>query len=97
MTQITLSDLLLQGDKRNPATLYTQLRQQGPLCYVSDFGGTGAWVVTTYEDAIAVLKDPRFIRDSHKVAPPEDGQRSSSNIASLLTLGTWRRDMATVD
>ncbi len=97
MTQITLSDLLLQADKRNPATLYTQLRQQGPLCYVSDFGGTGAWVVTTYEDAIVVLKDPRFIRDSHKVAPPEDEQHSSGNIASLLKLVTWRRDMATVD
>ena len=97
MTQITLGDLLLRADKRNPAALHAQLRQQGPLCYVNDFGGTGAWVVTTYEDAIAILKDPRFIRDSHKVAPSEDGQHSIGDVASLLKLRTWRRDMGTAD
>jgi len=67
MEQITMNDLLLQESKRNPSAFYAQLRQQEPLCYVADFGGRGAWIATTYEDAIAILKDPRFIRDRRKV------------------------------
>src|SRR5258708_3985453 len=55
-------------------------------------------IVTTYDDAIAILKDPRFIKDTQKVSKPSDGQDAARESASVLQrFLTWRRDMLTVD
>jgi len=98
MEPITVSDLISQGAKRHPAALFEHLRAQAPLAYVSAFGGFGAaWVATAYEDAAAILKDPRFIRDVQKVARPPVDQAQSDAIASLAKLFAWRRDMLQVD
>jgi len=35
------------------------------------------WLVTSYDDAVAILKDPRFTMDWHKVMPGESGQASA--------------------
>ncbi len=74
MTQkITVSDLLTQETKSNPSVFYAHLRTQEPLIYVDDFLGMGkAWIVTNYEDAIMLLKDPRFTKDRRKVLSPVD-------------------------
>jgi cytochrome P450 len=78
MTQkITVSDLLTPETKRNPSAFYAHLRAQEPLTYVDDFLGMGkAWIVTNYDDAIALLKDPRFTKDRRKVLPAGDEQTS---------------------
>lgn len=73
MTEITINDLLSQETKRDPHTFYAQLRSMEPLYYVE---GLNAWVVTTYEDALFVLKDPRFTKDNRKIAQPGNGQDS---------------------
>ncbi len=74
MTQeITINDLLTQETKRNPAAFYARLRAQEPITYLGDFLGMGnTWIVTNYDDAIAVLKDPRFTKDRRKVLSPAD-------------------------
>ena len=79
MTQkITVSDLLTQDTKSNPSAFYAHLRQD-LLTYVDDFLGMGsAWIVTNYDDAIALLKDPRFTKDKRKVLSPGDEQASNS-------------------
>jgi cytochrome P450 len=98
MEPITVSDLTSQDAKRHPAALFERLRAQEPLAYVATFGGFGAaWVATAYEDAAAILKDPRFIRDVQKVARPPADQAQSDAIASLAKLFAWRRDMLQVD
>jgi cytochrome P450 len=78
MTQkITVSDLLTPETKRNPSAFYAHLRAQEPLTYVDDFLGMGkAWIVTNYDDAIALLKDPRFTKDKRKVLSAGDEQTS---------------------
>lgn len=64
MVQITLSDLISQETKRHPSAFYGKLRAQEPLSYVTG-NGMGFWIATTYKDAIAILKDPRFINVDH--------------------------------
>src|SRR5260370_9317546 len=57
-----------------------------------------SWIVTTYDDTIAVLKDPRFIKDTHKVSKPWERQDAAGENASVVDrFLTWRRDMLTVD
>ena len=94
MTQLTLSDLLAQETRRNLAAFFAHLREQGPLVHVADFGGMGSvWIATNYDDAIALLKDPRLTKDARKVLPPENGQSSDQGSPFLLLI----RNMLTVD
>jgi len=75
MEQITFADLLAQETKRDPVAFSARLREQGPLIHLTGpFGMGEAWIVTTYDDTIAILKDPRFIKDIQKVLPAEERQ-----------------------
>jgi cytochrome P450 len=85
MEQITFTDLLSQETKRDPVAFSARLREQGPLIHLtSPFGMGESWIVTTYDDAIAILKDPRFIKDTQKVSKPSDGQDAARESASVL-------------
>src|SRR4051794_6305692 len=42
---------------------YQFLREQAPLYQMRDPLGEAYWVITRYEDVLAVLKDPRFIKN----------------------------------
>ncbi|OLB34639.1 MAG: cytochrome P450, partial [Ktedonobacter sp. 13_2_20CM_53_11] len=99
MGQITFTDLLSQETKRDPVAFSARLREQGPLIHLtSPFSMGESWIVTTYDDTIAVLKDPRFIKDTHKVSKPSERQDAAGENASVIDLFlTWRRDMLTVD
>jgi cytochrome P450 len=101
MGQITFTDLLSQATKRDPITFFTRLREQGPLINLATplSMGTGeSWIATTYDDAIAILKDPRFIKDMQKFSAPDGSQASSGENTSMIQqFLTWRRDMLTVD
>jgi len=99
MGQITFTDLLSQETKRDPVAFSARLREQGPLIHLtSPFSMGESWIVTTYDDTIAVLKDPRFIKDTHKVSKPSERQDAAGENASVIDrFLTWRRDMLTVD
>ncbi len=99
MGQITFTDLLSQETKRDPIAFSARLREQEPLIHLTGpFGMGESWIVATYNDAIAILKDPRFTKDIQKVSPPEDGQDTAGERASIIhRFLTWRRDMLTVD
>jgi cytochrome P450 len=92
--KITVSDLLTQETKRNPAAFYAHLREQEPLIHVDDFLGIGkAWIVTNYDDALVLLKDPRFTKDRRKVVSTEDEQTSIPENPFLVLM----QNMLTVD
>ena len=55
------------------------------------------WVATNYGDVIAILKDPRFIKDRQKLFPSEAKQRSTGAGPSHYEPLAWRRDMLMVD
>lgn len=96
MGQITFTDLFPQDSKRNLVSFSTKMHALGPLIHVGDVFGMGeAWVVTSYDDALATLKDPRFSRDIHKVL--KDGQSGVEDSNFLRQFLTWRRDLLTVD
>jgi cytochrome P450 len=92
--KITMSDLLTQETKRNPLVFYAHLRAQEPIAYIDDFLGMGkAWIVTNYDDTIALLKDPRFTKDKRKVLAPGDEQNDIPENPFLVLM----QNMLTVD
>ncbi len=99
MGQIAFTDLLAQEVKRDPVAFFARLREQGPLLRLTaPFGMGESWMVTNYDDTVAVLKDPRFIKDAQKILPPQAGQDAAGESASAIErFLTWRRDMLTVD
>lgn len=95
MEKITFADLLSQATKRDLVAFSTHLREQGPLVRCEGLFGTGdAWIVTTYEDALALLKDARFIKDQRKGFSQQDVQQTTDVMRRFLT---FRHDMLTVD
>jgi cytochrome P450 PksS len=99
MGQITFTDLLAQEVKRDPISFFARLREQGPLAHLTVPLGEGkAWLATNYEDTVALLKDPRLIKDVQKIVPLQAGQESTGeNVSVLQQFLNWRRDMLTVD
>ena len=57
-------------------TLYARLREESPIARASIGGGVSGWLVTRYDDVLAVLKDERFANDrnnapAHSTPPME--------------------------
>ncbi|HZO76215.1 MAG TPA: cytochrome P450 [Ktedonobacteraceae bacterium] len=95
MEKITFADLLSQATKRDLVAFSTHLREQGPLIRCGNPFGTGdSWIVTTYEDAIALLKDARFVKDQRKVFSQQDARQTNDVVRRFLT---FRHDMLTAD
>jgi cytochrome P450 len=49
--------------KANPYPIYERLRAETPVVRARLGTGYSAWLATRYDDAVAVLKDPRFTKD----------------------------------
>lgn len=92
MVQITMNDLLSQETRRHPLAFSAHLREQGSLVSFNDdvLSMGKAWIVTAYDDAMTLLKDPRFIKGK----PLSDGEGSSELCPQTPgRLLSWRRDM----
>lgn len=48
----------------DPPELLAELRKRDPIAKVALWDGRDAWLITRYDDAYAVLRDPRFSADS---------------------------------
>jgi cytochrome P450 len=57
--------------KANPYPTYAELRSTAPIHRISLPDGRGVWLVTRYEDVLAIFKDERFVKDWRKVLTPE--------------------------
>lgn len=84
MAQFTLDDVF--SHQHNPYPYYAQLREQGPLSHFS-WRGVDMWLATTYDDAITILKDPRFTLDRRKLVAAEDRQTAEKKPAYVPLLG----------
>ena len=51
----------------NPYPMFKQLREQNPIQRMELLDG---WVLTSYDDVVRVLKDPRFSADRRKARTP---------------------------
>ncbi|MEK3886271.1 cytochrome P450 family protein [Bacillus sp. FSL K6-3431] len=66
-TEPLTSSLFTKGFTENPYPAYAKLREEDPVSYVLLPDGQYAWMITRYEDALAALKDQRFIKDYTKL------------------------------
>ena len=57
--------------KANPYPTYALLRSSAPIHRITLPDGRGVWLVTRYEDVLAIFKDERFVKDWRKVLTPE--------------------------
>ncbi len=102
MKTLTFADLISQDTEKTPYAFYGKLREQGSLSYIADFGGMGgAWIATNYDDALTILKDPRFLKDARLLKERQDyfhsEQGSFQGEISWKNSLLWRRDMLLVD
>ncbi|GCE31713.1 cytochrome P450 [Dictyobacter alpinus] len=89
MTEMTFATLISQENKKDPHAFYAHLRATEPIFYVQDLN---TWIVTTYEDALLVLRDPRFTKDNRKIVPSEKGLNPMDETAAQMM-----RNMLMVD
>lgn len=66
---ITQPDFASPQFKANPYPFYARLRAEAPLYPMTLPNKQPAWLVTRYEDALAVLKDEQFAKDPRNAAP----------------------------
>lgn len=70
------TDLMSQEHKADPFSFYARLRAEAPVAKWSIMGVGEIWLVTRYDDVVAVLKDKRFAKDprnaGRKVREPTD-------------------------
>jgi cytochrome P450 len=71
MTQPPRVDLLDPAFKANPYRVYAELRSRAPVHRVELPDGRGVWLITRYDDVLAVLKDTRFVKDWRNALTPE--------------------------
>src|SRR5918911_4843985 len=71
MQQSPQVDLFDPTFKANPYPTYAQLRWTAPVHRVAMPDGRNIWLVTRYEDAVAVFRDERFVKDWRSVMTPE--------------------------
>ncbi|TKD09903.1 cytochrome P450 family protein [Polyangium fumosum] len=64
-------DILAPGFKANPFPFYARLRAEAPVFPTKLKDGRTAFLVTRYDDVVAVLKDPRFAKDRSAVLTPD--------------------------
>ncbi|MEU7137372.1 cytochrome P450 [Streptomyces sp. NPDC046261] len=80
------------GFARDPYPYYARLRSQGPAARVPLANGTHAWLVTGYEQARAVLADPRFSN-----VPPAGAGRPKPDSPAQRARGCLARHMLNSD
>jgi cytochrome P450 len=64
-------DLFDPAFKVNPYPTYARLRSTAPVHRTTLPDGRDVWLITRYDDVLAVLKDERFGKDWRKVMTPE--------------------------
>jgi cytochrome P450 len=71
MPQPPQVDLFDPTFKANPYRTYAELRSSVPIHRASLPDGRSVWLVTRYEDVLAIFKDEQFVKDWRKALTPE--------------------------
>ncbi|QBD74932.1 cytochrome P450 [Ktedonosporobacter rubrisoli] len=83
MPDYTLADFGTPAFNQNPFPIWEQLRQNEPLYRMDLPDGSHAWMITHYDDILAISKDPRFIRDAKKLVPEEVRENMPPSVAAV--------------
>ena len=61
--------------KDDPHPVFARLRAEAPVCRLRFPGKLPTWMVTRYDDVVALLKDERFLKDWRAALTPEQAAR----------------------
>lgn len=62
--------ILNPESRANPQAIYARMRQSDPVCrLVGPQSGNSFWFFTRYQDVVAILKDPRFVKNVRSLPP----------------------------
>src|SRR5712691_2685283 len=61
--------------KANPYPFYARLRAEAPVYRMTLPTRETAWLITRYDNAAAVLRDERFVKDTANALTPEQAAR----------------------
>ena len=70
MNTITVPNLASPEFKANPYPFYARLRADAPIFRATLPSREPAWLVTRYDDAVALLKDERLVKDRRSAVAP---------------------------
>ncbi len=84
MTQVPEIDLTSQAAKANPYPAYSLVRASDPIFRMRMDDGRTTWLITRYEDALAILKDQRFIKDFRRLLTPEQRAQAEGNLYHMM-------------
>jgi cytochrome P450 PksS len=68
-------DIAGRAFKADPYPLFARLRAEAPVCRVPIADKHATWLVTRYDDVVAVLKDERIIKQRRLAFTPEQAAR----------------------
>lgn len=84
MTQSPEIDLFSPATKANPYPMYALVRGSDPIFRLKMEDGRSTWLITRYEDALAILKDQRFIKDYRRLLTSEQLEQSQGNLYHMM-------------
>lgn len=67
-------DLFSPSFKACPHATFADMRRDAPIYAHRDPNGRTIWYVTRYEDTVAIMRDPRFIKDASKLTAKASGR-----------------------
>jgi cytochrome P450 len=79
MPHYTLTEFTSPKFKHDPFPILQDLRTTAPLYRYELSDGRTAWMVTRYDDVLAILKDSRFVKDIRHALPPEIAAQVTSH------------------
>ncbi|HEY4383249.1 MAG TPA: cytochrome P450 [Ktedonobacteraceae bacterium] len=85
VTQSPEIDLFSSAAKANPYPSYALVRSSDPVYNLKMEDGSTRWLITRYEDTLAILKDQRFIKDVRRLLTPEQLEQTQQNAYSALS------------
>lgn len=71
MTEAVHVDMFSPTFLADPYPTYAELRHDAPVHRVSTPDGRHLWLVTRYNDVVAVFKDPHFAKDFRNAMTPD--------------------------
>jgi cytochrome P450 PksS len=91
LTPIDITDATF---KANPFPFYARLRAEAPVFSVTLKRHGRAWLITRYDDVLAVLKDERFAKDPQNAMTPEQ-RKSAPHMPAMFK--PFSRSMLSLD
>lgn len=80
INQSLSENLFTEAFTQNPFPVYEQMRDTEPIMRILFPDGQHGWIISKYDDAVAALKDSRFVKDMRNVGIDEDAPFMNDNM-----------------